>query len=206
MALLSRGQDRFQAMLGRVCEDVVRGAEILGAMLGDVERAEVHAGQLRQIEQGCDKAIHGLVRALNGSYFSFLGREEWHTLASSLREVLGCASTTADRLLMYRIHKVPSPAKELAQIIFQQSKALAAAVAVLNDGSRCLDYCASVKRLQGDADNVAARALGELFAVEGDAFTVIKLKDLYRTLEGAAMSAKQAAERVEGVAVKRGAA
>jgi uncharacterized protein Yka (UPF0111/DUF47 family) len=206
MALLLRNKDRLHEMLEEVCEHVVHGAEILGEALHDTGRAEIHVRQLKEVEHHCDETVHDLVRALNRSYFSPLSREHWHALASSLDDVLDFTYTSLDRLLMYRITEVPSSVHLLAEIILRQGKGLAAAVGDLHGGADSLGPCAEVKRLATEADHITAGALGELFAAEKNAFTVIKLKDLYRGLENATSSAKRAADLIEGVALKRGAA
>lgn len=206
MVRLFRGKDRFPEMLGEVCDDLVQGARILGEALRDVERAEVHVPRLKEVEHHCDETVHDIVRALNRSYFSSVNREDWHALASALDDVLDSSYTSADRLLLYGITEVPSPALRLAEIILRQSEELAAAVASLDEDSHSLVHCDAIKQLEADADQVIASAVGELFLDERNAITVIKLKDLYRGLEGATDSAKRAANLIEGVALKGGAA
>jgi uncharacterized protein Yka (UPF0111/DUF47 family) len=206
MLRLSRGKDQFLEMLSEMCADLVQGAELLGKALRDVERADVYSERLKDVEHHCDQTVHEIVRALNRSYFSSVSREDWHALASRLDDVLDAAWKSADRLLVYRITEVPAPALRLAEVILAQSEELAAAVAALGQDTQSLSHCNAVKQLEADADQIAASAVSELFSNGNSPITVIKLRDLYRGLEGATDSAKQAADLIESVALKRGAA
>lgn len=206
MLRLPRRKDQTLGMLQEVCGQLVLGADLLGQIFRDAERAEDRVQHLKEVEQRCDETVHEIVRALDRSYFSFVNREDWHALASRLDDVLDFIHRSADRLLLYRITSVPAAALELSDIILEQSRELSAAVADLPNESEPLIHCDSVKRLRTDAGRIVVRAVGELFSDSRHAITVIKLKDLYGGLESATDSARRAADLIEGVALKRGAA
>ena len=65
-----------------------------------------------------------------------------------------------------------------------------------------LAHCVEVNRLENEADRVSRKAIAELFEHEKDPIQLIKIKELYEVLENATDKAEDAANVLEGVALK----
>ena len=106
---------------------------------------------------------------------------------------------------MHRVTNVRAGAKELAAVIAAQTAQLALAAEHLPKMTRfVLTAVHEVKRLEGEADELHKRAVGELFGNERDAIEAIKWKEIFDFLENAADRAEEAAHIYEGIYVKHG--
>lgn len=168
---------------------------------GDVAN---QAKRAKEIEHSADDKVHDIVRGLNRLYNSAFDREDLHRLASSLDDIIDFAYGAADRVLLYKITGIPAFAGELALIILRQSEELTAAVSALAKREEVFRHCANVKQLEIDADRLTNSAVAELFEREKDAIQLIKLKELYNQLALATDRAKDAADVVETMVLKRG--
>ena len=111
-------------------------------------------------------------------------------------------NAAAVRLNMYRIVDPPPASAELAGLIVQQSEELARGVSLLQNNQNVLAHCVEVNRLENEADRVSRKAIAELFEHEKDPIQLIKIKELYEVLENATDKAEDAANVLEGVALK----
>jgi uncharacterized protein Yka (UPF0111/DUF47 family) len=139
---------------------------------------------------------------LNQTFITPFDREDIHRLTSSLDDVLDFVNSAGVRLRLYRIDAPPLVAAELAGLIVQQSEELAKGVSLLEHNQRVLEHCVEVHRLENEADRVSRNAIAELFDNEKDAIHLIKMKELYEVLEMATDKAEDAANVLEGVALK----
>ena len=197
---------RVAIMLNDVCSNLVVGAKILSELLHDTGCPQPHIDALNPVEQQRNETIHELLRVLSRSYFFPLSREDVHTLVSRLGDVGKTTRKCANRVSIYKVTELSGAATRLSDIFLQQVNGLATAVGELGHGSCSLKHCSEVKELGFSARDMAAGALGELFLTRVDPFILIKTRDLFRTLELAADSAKLAADWIEAITLKRGAA
>jgi uncharacterized protein Yka (UPF0111/DUF47 family) len=84
----------------------------------------------------------------------------------------------------------------------QQSEELAQGVSLLEKNQLVLEHCVEVNRLENEADRVSRKAIADLFDNEKDPIHLIKIKELYEVLENATDKAEDAANVLEGVALK----
>jgi len=158
--------------------------------------------QVQAIEHKGDRATYAIITKLNQTFITPFDREDIHRLASSLDDVLDLTNVAATRLLMYKITDPPPVAAELAGLIVLQSEELARGVSVLEKNGSVMKHCEEVNRLEDEADHVVRRAIARLFESEKDPIQLIKLKELYETLEMATDKAEDAANVLETIVLK----
>jgi len=176
----------------RQMRDLLQNYTDVGAMVQKIKGTE-HKG---------DEIAHTIFIKLNSTFITPFDREDIHTLASSLDDVLDCINAAADRLTTYKVTNPPSAAVELATIILRQSEELAKAVSLLEKGDALLEYCVEVNRLENEADGISRAAIGRLFETESDPIQLIKHKELLETLELATDKAEDVANVLETVVLK----
>jgi predicted phosphate transport protein (TIGR00153 family) len=182
----------------------VTEAETLGALLSSETNRESLAQGAKRIEHEADKIVHQIVRELAVTYNSPFDREDLHHLASSLDDVIDFSFGAADRVILYKIDMIPRAASELCNVIQCQADEMLAAVSSLRYRDKALQHCTAVNQLEHDADQILSQALAELFESERDAIRLIKIKELYKQLASATDRAKDAAQAIETMVMKRG--
>lgn len=190
--------ERFAA-LARAALD---GAMLLTESLRSGDGVAISMERLREIEHCGDDITREIITALNRTLITPFDRDDIHKLASSLDDVLDGVWTAGYSLVLYNI-PVPLPvAAELGGVVVRQCEELSKAIALLRKMDGVLACCAEIGRLEHTADTIVGRALGGLLSGKDDPIAVIKLKDLYETLEDASDAAEDAANVLEAIMLK----
>lgn len=190
--------DMFAEMASNLCD----GARLLKAILDDYQNIEVRVQHLKDLEHRGDEMTHAVLVKLHQTFITPFDREDIHSLASKMDDVLDYIYAAGERLVMYKITHAPPAASELAGLIIRQSEQLQKAVSMLDKQDRVLEICVEINRLENDADHVARAALASIFDKEKDPINLIKLKELIEVLEHATDKAEDAANVLETVVLK----
>ena len=193
---------KFFDLFAEMTINLTTGALQLRDLLQDYEDVSAGVQKIKGTEHKGDEIAHALFIKLNSSFITPFDREDIHTLASSLDDVLDYINAAADRLVTYKITKPPAAAVELATIILRQAEELAKAVALLEKGDALIEHCVEVNRLENEADAISRAAIGYLFETETDPIRLIKHKELIEVLEIATDKAEDAANVLETVVLK----
>lgn len=195
-------ETKFFGLFEEMSSHLDRGARILVQLLSDSENLEVAVEQLKHIEHDGDQTTHGILTRLNQTFITPFDREDVHLLAASLDDVLDLTYAAGERVAMYRIPLPLSAATELAQILTRQVEEIRKAVSLLEKHGQLLPHCVEINRLENEADRIARAAVGALFERERDPITLVKIKELYETLETATDRAEDVANVLESIVLK----
>jgi uncharacterized protein len=197
---------KFFEMFQEMANNLTEGANAMVALLStpgqqpaDVAKG---AGRVKDIEHRGDQMTHAILRKLNTTFITPFDREDMHSLACSIDDVLDYLNAAAERMMLYKILNPPPATLELAHIVVRQSEVLSAAIKGLDKNHRVLDHCLEINRLENEADHICRTAIGELFECEKDPITLIKFKELYEVLETATDKAEDVANVLEAVVLK----
>jgi predicted phosphate transport protein (TIGR00153 family) len=204
MVRLVPRDEKFFEMFAEMASNLTQGARVMAQMLSNYQAGEV-AGAVRKIkefEHKGDELTHNLFRKLNQTFITPFDREDIHRLASSIDDVLDLVNGAAERMVRYKIENPPPQAAALAGVIVRQSEELSQALALLEKTKGVLERCVEINRLENEADQICRTAVANLFECEKDPITLIKLKELFETLETATDKAEDAANVLEAVVLK----
>jgi predicted phosphate transport protein (TIGR00153 family) len=195
-------ETKFFDLFADMARNLTTGARQLRDLLQDYTDVAAGVQKIKGTEHKGDDLTHAVFIKLNSSFITPFDREDIHSLASSLDDVLDFINAAADRLTTYKITKPPADAALLATIILRQAEELAKAVALLEKGDALLEHCVEVNRLENEADGISRAAIGRLFETETDPIQLIKHKELLEVLERATDKAEDVANVLETVVLK----
>jgi len=201
MRLIPR-ETKFFDLFAELSGNLTEGGRLLRSILENPRDLALRVEQMQAIEHKADKATYSIITKLNQTFITPFDREDIHRLASALDDVLDFMNAAAARLVMYKITAPPPVSAELAGLIVLQCEELARAVSLLEKNGHVMEHCAEVSRLEEVADHVSRRAIADLFEREKNPIQLIKLKELYETLEYATDKAEDAANVLEAIVVK----
>jgi hypothetical protein len=202
MVRLVPRETKFFELFAEMAQTLTVGARQMRDLLQDYNDVPASVQKIKGTEHKGDDIAHTIFIKLNSTFITPFDREDIHTLASSLDDVLDCINAAADRLTTYKITRAPAAAVELATIILRQAEELSKAVSLLEKGDALLEYCVEVNRLENEADGIARAAIGRLFETEADPIQLIKHKELIEVLELATDKAEDVANVLETVVLK----
>jgi uncharacterized protein len=192
----------FFDMFAAMSNNLIDGAKALVNLFTDYRDVNIKIDEIRRIEHLGDEMTHSIMRKLNQTFITPFDREDIHTLASSLDDVLDFINAACARIVMYRITDPPPEAGTLAGLILAQCEELGKALSHLQKSDHVLSRCVEINRLENEADQVSRVAIARLFEQETNPITLIKIKELLEFLETATDKAEDVADVLETVVLK----
>jgi predicted phosphate transport protein (TIGR00153 family) len=197
-------EEKFYNDFQALADELKNGARLLEAMLAPPEPIWNKADEIKEVEHKCDFLTHGIIQRLNRTFVTPLDREDIHTLARSLDDVMDSIDATATVIRLYRLTTVRFGARELATIITASTDQVRLALGALEQHKGLLVHAVEINRLENEADRVHQQAVGQLFEDVQDPLSVIKWKETLDFLENATDRCEDVANVLEGVMVKHG--
>lgn len=194
--------ERFFELFVDDAANVLGGARLLEAMLRSYDVLERRAGEIRDAEHRGDELSHEIGHRLEATFVTPFDREEIHALISGLDDVLDFIEEVADTFVLYRIEAPTPVAIQQASIIVQQCEQLYEALTHLRGFKGLEKYWIEVHRLENEGDQLARKAIADLFSGGGDVLDVIKWKDVYALLEATIDKCEDVANIIERITIK----
>jgi predicted phosphate transport protein (TIGR00153 family) len=199
--LIPREEKFFEDFVA-MAEQIHRGAGLLEQMLAPQQPLWDKADEIKEVEHKCDFLTHEVIQRLHKTFVTPLDREDIHTLARSLDDVIDAIDDSAGVLRLYQIAVVRPDARDLARIIKASTEQVVVAMKALGKKQGISAAAVEINRLENEADRAHAIALRRLFEEERDAIQIIKWKEVLDFLEAATDRCEDVANVLEGVVVK----
>jgi len=190
--------DDFVAM----AEQIRVGATMLEEMLAPDKPIWDKADQIKEVEHKCDFLTHEIIQRLNRTFVTPLDREDIHTLARSLDDVMDAIDASATIVRLYHIEDVRTGARELARLVRDSVEQVVCAMKALEKRKGVAECAVEINRLENEADRAHQAAVQALFKDEKDAVAIMKWKEILDFLEQATDRCEDVANVLEGVVVK----
>ncbi len=197
-------EERFFELFDAAASNVVKGAELLGELMKNPDRAAELRHQIEEVEHEGDIITHEIADRLNRTFVTPFDHEDIHALAGRLDDILDNIEATADRMFLYEAGTPSREMVELVGVLQETAVTVQKAVSGLQDmknARRILDYCIEIHRLENVGDEDSRKALANLFKTS-DAIYALKWKELYDHVENAIDKCEDVASIVEGIVVK----
>jgi uncharacterized protein len=194
--------ERFFDLFVEDAANVLVGARLLEAMLRTYDHPDARATEIRDTEHRGDEISHDIGHRLEATFVTPFDREDIYALISALDDVLDFIEEAADTFVLYRVEAPTATAVEQAAIIVKQVELLQDALVHLQ-GFKGLDrYWIEVHRLENEGDQLARKAIADLFQGSPDPLDVIRWKDIYGLLEQTIDRCEDVANIIERITIK----
>ena len=195
-------EEKFFEDFVAMAEQINRGAGLLEQMLAPDQPLWDKADEIKEVEHKCDFLTHEVIQRLHKTFVTPLDREDIHTLARSLDDVIDAIDDSAGIIRLYQIAKVRPDARDLGRIIKSSTEQLVVAMKALGKKQGISTAAVEINRLENEADRAHQGAVRRLFEEEKDPVTIMKWKEILDFLEDATDRCEDVANVVEGVVVK----
>jgi uncharacterized protein len=198
-------EEKFFDMLDEAAALVTQGSDRFLALVTTFDRLPERALELHELEHTCDEAVARIIQALDRSFITPFDREDIHTLATSLDDVMDNMEETANRFAVFRIDKPTRPVVEMAQIIRDCCGHLEGAVRLCRGMKKIEEiqnHLREIGRLENLADKIYRETESGLFADPPDILLLIKLRELYGWLEETVDACKDVAHVISEIVIK----
>src|SRR6476620_4431650 len=110
-------EEKFYTDFLALADELKRGARLLEQMVAPERPIWGKADEIKEVEHKCDFLTHEIIQRLNRTFVTPLDREDFHTLARPLDDVMDAIDASATLIRLYRLECVRFGVRELAENI-----------------------------------------------------------------------------------------
>jgi uncharacterized protein len=195
-------EERFFDDFVALADQIQKGAVLLEEMLAPDRPIWDKADEIKEVEHKCDFITHEIIQRLHRTFVTPLDREDIHSLARHLDDVMDAIDASAAIVRLYQIERVRPDARELARLVAMCAEQVVTALKALERRHGVAEPAVEINRLENEADRAHQNAVRRLFEEEQNPVAIIKWKEILDFLEAATDRCEDVANVLEGVVVK----
>ena len=198
-------QECFFDLFDKQVNMVNHGAKCLEGLLTNFENVEDAAFKLKATEHDADEIAHEIIKKLNTTFVTPLDREDIHSLACALDDILDYIEAASDRMVLYEIKEPTEPAIKLSKILAEATELTVKAVCGLRDmknSAAIREACVAINRLENQGDQANRAALAKLFQMHDQPMEALKWREIYGNIETAIDKCEDVADIIESTCLK----
>jgi predicted phosphate transport protein (TIGR00153 family) len=200
--------EKFYTFFEESSQNLVAAADLL-MQLGRCSPAEREGivNRMHEYEHQGDTVTHKIFAELSATFVTPFDREDIHSLASALDDIMDYIDGSAARFVLYKLRDCPKELASLMEILKRSVMELHRGVSLLRDFRKADEIKKILEKIneyENEADSVFEGAIADLFEHEKDPIQIIKLKEIYVGLETATDKCEDAANVIETLLIKHG--
>ena len=201
LSLLPRDSTFFDLFI-EAGQNTVHAARLLDRMMAAWPDDRGLSQEIFKAEGEGDRITHDIVQRLNSTFVTPIDREDIYGLATQMDDVVDYTEEAADLLGLYKIEAPMAQAQALTGVLVKSCEQLAGALEHLRGFKGLEHYWIEIHQLENDGDRISRDAVASLFSNGIDPMVVIRWKDMFAVLENAIDATENAAQILEGIAIK----
>jgi predicted phosphate transport protein (TIGR00153 family) len=202
MVRLIPRDEKFYDLFIETGQTIVAAARAFEKMVNEYDRLGERVSEIQALEKKGDGIDDEIAARLQRSFVTPFDREDIHELTVHLDDVLDGIQASAETMLIYKVEKPSEEVRQMVGILAGQAGQLLEALTKMEKPSGITTHLSMVHDLEHQADGLSRAAIGRLFEAGNDPLEVIKLRELYKTLEDTIDAAEDAAEVIERILAK----
>jgi len=190
-------------LLNDLAKKSVEAAEAVQVLLTDPTNKD-QVRKVTEIETAADGIIREIFTELNNTFITPLDREDMQRVASKIDDIIDFMDGIASRFNSYKITVTPPYALDIANELVNATKEveyMTSKLQHIKNPSVMIEHCRNTSAIEHKVDILYRSAITELFESD-DAIKIIKLKDIYETMETASDRCVDVADVVEDIVLK----
>lgn len=191
------------SILNNLAKKAVETAEALVVLFSDLSNTEQHT-KIKNLESEADVLTRDIFAELNKTFITPLDREDMQRIASKIDDVIDFMDGISARTHSYKITSPPPYTLEIAKELVNATKEVEYMVSKLNNIKNPQDmitHCRNTSNIEHVVDDLYRKSIEKLFE-SNDPITIIKLKDIYETMETASDRCVDVADVIEDIVLK----
>ena len=203
LSWLKSNEKELLTILDNLAKKAVETSEAVVVLFDDLTNVE-QGKKIHQLETEADVLTRDIFSALNKTFITPLDREDMQRIASKIDDVIDFMDGIADRSYSYKITTPPPYTIEIAHELVKATKEVEYMISKLQNIKNPKDmiqHCRNTSDIEHTVDDLYREAIKELFETD-DAIKIIKLKDIYETMETASDRCVDVADVIEDIVLK----
>ncbi len=203
LSWVKSNEKELLTILDNLAKKAVETSEAVLVLLSDLNNAEQYQ-KIHRLETEADQLTRDIFSELNKTFITPLDREDMQRIASKIDDVIDFMDGISARLYSYQITDAPPYCQKMAEELVKATKEVQYIVSKLqkiNSPKDMIEHCRNTSDIEHAVDDLYRDAIKELFESD-DPIKIIKLKDIYETMETASDRCVDVADVIEDIVLK----
>jgi len=190
-------------ILDNLAKKAVEASQAVYELLQDPTNVE-KIKEVSRIETEADVLTRDIFSELNRTFITPLDREDMQRVASKIDDIIDFMDGIGARFSSYKITTSPPHSLKMAEELVKATKEVEYMVSKLSNVKNpksMIEHCRNTGVIEHTIDDLYRTAITELFE-SNDAIHIIKLKDIYETMETASDRCVDVADVIEDIVLK----
>jgi uncharacterized protein len=203
LSWIKSNEKELLTILDNLAKKAVETSEAVVVLFSDLSNEE-QVKIIHKLETEADVLTRDIFSELNKTFITPLDREDMQRIASKIDDVIDFMDGIAARVSSYKITSPPPYTKQIAEQLVLATKEVEYMISKLQrikNPKDMIDHCRNTGDIEHVVDDLYREAISELFESD-DAIKIIKLKDIYETMETASDRCVDVADVIEDIVLK----
>ena len=203
LSWLKSNEKELLTILDNLAKKAVETSEAVVVLFSDLSNAE-QVQKIHELETEADVLTRDIFSELNKTFITPLDREDMQRIASKIDDVIDFMDGIAARVYSYKITTPPPYAEKIADELVKATTEVQYMISKLQkikNPKDMIQHCRNTGDIEHVVDDLYREAIRELFETD-DAIKIIKLKDIYETMETASDRCVDVADVIEDIVLK----
>ncbi len=203
LSWVKSNEKQLLSLLDDLAKKSVQTSEALVELINDLKDAE-KINTIKKLETDGDDLTREIFAELNKTFITPLDREDMQRIASKIDDVIDFMDGIAARMQSYKIQTPPPYSIEMIEQLNSATKEVEYIISKLQNiksPKDIIQHCRNISDIEHKVDDLYRDAMKDLFETN-DAVHIIKLKDIYETIETASDRCVDVGDVVEDIVLK----
>ena len=203
LSWIKSNEKELLKILNDLAKKAVETSEAVVILFDDLTNAE-QVKKIHDLETEADVLTRDIFSELNKTFITPLDREDMQRIASKIDDVIDFMDGIAARVYSYKIVTPPPYTVEIANKLVEATKEveyMTSKLQRIKNPKDMIQHCRNTSDIEHVVDDLYREAIRELFESD-DAIKIIKLKDIYETMETASDRCVDVADVIEDIVLK----
>jgi len=203
LSWIKSNEKELLTILDNLAKKAVETSDAVVVLFSDLSSTE-QAEKIHRLETEADVLTREIFAELNKTFITPLDREDMQRIASKIDDVIDFMDGIAARVYSYKITSTPPYSLDMAQELVKATKEVEYMISKLHqikNPKDIIQHCRNTSDIEHTVDDLYREAIKELFE-SNDAINIIKLKDIYETMETASDRCVDVADVIEDIVLK----
>ena len=203
LSWIKSNEKELLKILNDLAKKAVETSEAVVILFDDLTNAE-QVKKIHDLETEADVLTRDIFSELNKTFITPLDREDMQRIASKIDDVIDFMDGIAARVYSYKIVTPPPYTVEIANRLVEATKEveyMTSKLQRIKNPKDMIQHCRNTSDIEHVVDDLYRKAIKDLFESD-DAIKIIKLKDIYETMETASDRCVDVADVIEDIVLK----
>jgi predicted phosphate transport protein (TIGR00153 family) len=203
LSWVKSNEKQLLSLLDDLAKKSVQTSEALVELINDLKDVE-KINTIKKLETDGDDLTREIFAELNKTFITPLDREDMQRIASKIDDVIDFMDGIAARMQSYNIQTPPPYSIQMIEDLNLATKEVEYIISKLQkikSPKDIIQHCRNISDIEHKVDDLYRDAMKDLFETN-DAVHIIKLKDIYETIETASDRCVDVGDVVEDIVLK----